>query len=702
MLSIVFVPKIRHGCGLVRMWMHGSKSMYTLWAVVPGLMMGHSGFGRASDNAALKRIQTDLEHSLFVEANAGSGKTTALVQRITSLLISGTATIDQIAAITFTRSAASELRSRVSEELERVPDMQTLSDVETDRVARALDGLDSSSIHTIDGFAVSLLRERPLEAGLPPLIKVKDEIETEITLEERWRKWLESALNDPEFISSLRKVGQLGLTDPIPKLREVAKQFALNYDLIDERIFEFEVSESLKVSCKLIKEKADLVSYLELCKDPQDTLYQHVIHEVLPLIDKLDQNSDEDSLVSTLAEAPRLSRPNRGAKTKWGLTSKGYLARDHVRELLAVWQENIDAELSVRRRIEISKLLLAVAQMILEYSVDRKFQGTVEFHDTLIWVRDTLLHNPEVSRHFRQRFPFLLIDEFQDTDPVQIEIAKLLAGGYESDGSLFLVGDPKQSIYRFRRADLRTLVPIRDSMKNGLVKLTTTHRMHERLAEWINHVFIQEMVAGKDQPPYEPLVAASSWPVETVDSCLMPRPGAHLLGRQLEATRIETVRNEEAAAIAKVALAIGAGGWQIRESDSTRPSHFGDLCIVMPRRTGLAVLERALRIRRVPYSLEGQTTSYSTQEVTDIVNAMTAINDPTDQIAIVATLRSVSFGCSDTDLWDWYRTTGTFDYSEGNCGADGSVGRALTVLSYFNQLSGSVSVAVLAFVARIH
>ncbi len=163
------------------------------------------------DQAQRQRIANSLDENLFVEAGAGTGKTTSMVERIVSLVTSGRATIDGIAAITFTEAAASELRERVRSSLEGMSRSEDCGEVARQRCFGALQSMDRANIQTLHSFAGSLLRERPLEAGLPPNFDPADEIKADIDFEERWKRWLDEIVDSPDVAPDLLKALSLGL-----------------------------------------------------------------------------------------------------------------------------------------------------------------------------------------------------------------------------------------------------------------------------------------------------------------------------------------------------------------------------------------------------------------------------------------------------------------------------------------------------------
>ena len=163
------------------------------------------------DNDVRKRIRESLDETLFVEAGAGTGKTTSLVDRVTELAASGRTTLDRVAVITFTDAAAAELRDRIRGSLEKAASDGTLDDDRRLRCQQALADLDRSSIQTLHSFAGSILRERPLEAGLPPVFDTLDAIQSDLAFDEAWNEWIDGKLDGTEDESDLYPALSLGL-----------------------------------------------------------------------------------------------------------------------------------------------------------------------------------------------------------------------------------------------------------------------------------------------------------------------------------------------------------------------------------------------------------------------------------------------------------------------------------------------------------
>ena len=183
------------------------------------------------DESARDRIASDLESTLFVEAGAGSGKTTALVDRVVALVTSGTADLANVGAITFSEKAAVELRDRVRSALERKADADPGGE-EGRRCRDALDQLDVAAIGTLHAFAQRILTEHPVEAGLPPKVEVLDEISSGVEFERRWATYQDALLADRSLERTILLLLACGVR--ADGLRALAEAFDDNWDLVAE------------------------------------------------------------------------------------------------------------------------------------------------------------------------------------------------------------------------------------------------------------------------------------------------------------------------------------------------------------------------------------------------------------------------------------------------------------------------------------
>ena len=604
----------------------------------------------------------------MVEAGAGTGKTTCLVDRIVSLFASGVKPLN-VAAITFTRAAAFELRSRVRKqlELEASPATPVGDPVRAQNIADALRDLDDAAIQTIDSFALGLLRERPIEAGLPPVIETLDEINAGLLFDEKWDEWLSGALGDDAFTAALESAVLLGMTNPLKALQNIAREFHRRWEVFTQDSFEAEPVDRQAVAL-LRSEAATLRLLLPECLNQTDKLYVHITQTALPAVERVLALSDQADIDAALASRTKF-KFTHGQRGNWPVTSNGGRPLDDARAALDAMQQAVDGELAALRQSALNTLLGSIARFVTKFAGKRKEEGRVEFHDGLVWARDVLAPDAAARDFFRARYTHVLIDEFQDTDPLQVKIAELLTHDGATDrskprskpGALFVVGDPKQSIYRFRRADIGVfLEAVKNTPENEIVRLTNNFRSHPDILKWVNAVFRPWI--GEKAPPVQAPYVDLDGGIESQ----IPGPRVRLMGEVVAGANADGVRTIEAKALAALALEVGAGGWKVRGDDGeVRASEFGDLTVLVRSRTGIELIEQAFEHEGVPFALEGQSLVLQTQEVRDLLNCLAAIDDPTDQVAVVAALRSPAFACDDVALYRWKQAGGKFAYSAG-------------------------------------
>ena len=629
-----------------------------------------------ADDAARRRIAEDLGATLFVEAGAGTGKTTALVGRVLGLVRAGQAEPRQIAAITFTEAAAAQLRDRVRVALEQAAADPALPDDERARCQTGLRQLDEAAILTLHGFAQLLLAEHPLEAGLPPEFEVLDELRAAEVFEEAWRTLLDDLLGDPVLGTAIEICLALGMS--LVRLEQLALQLVAEPDRAAAAPISTESDQDLERRLGALTDGLDGLSAMaSWCVRP-DELLDH-----LRGLERLRHRLARADRVHVLRLLQQTSlRCHRGRKQDWDGRS------GEVKERLVELDELRAAYLLGHGRRALAPLLERMARWAEEEAARRRRQGTLTFHDLLIGARRLLMERPGVRTLAAQRWSHLLIDEFQDTDPLQIEIALALKGDgppeaawtarQVPDGSLFFVGDPKQSVYRFRRADIAVYEAARERFGAGHVRLSASFRTVPGAVEWVNAAF-GPLLDGKDgQAPFHPLE-----PVRA------PLPGDHppvrVLGGPTEAPTAEALRAREADAVARAIVAARAEEWPVASRDGgTRPLSHADIAILLPARTALAAIERALEDHGVPYRVEASSLVYESQEVRELIALLRAVDDPTDQLAVVAALRGPAFACTDPDLARWTATHHGWDYrsamAEDGHEDAGDVAAAMTAL----------------------
>ena len=625
------------------------------------------------DQAARDRIRGDLGATLFVEAGAGSGKTTTLVDRVLALVADGGVELGSIAAITFTEKAGAELRDRIRRRLEE--EAAGPDECRAGRCRAGLDQLDGAAIGTLHAFARRLLCEHPIEAGIPPRLEVLDEVTSQVEFERRWTVVRDQLLDDPELERTILLLLACGV--PHPALRSLAAAFEDNWDLVEERV-PATAPEPPSAATALEQALAavdDVCAERRHCRMPGDRLCVRLDDVAAYAVQLRSFGDDELGLLDALDKGaiprpPSFSAGNVGRRASWD-ADIGALQRR--------LREAGDGLAAVRAAVANAcahRLGAAIRRSTLAAADERRRSGRLEFHDLLVLARSLLrdpVHGPAVRQRLHQRYQRLLLDEFQDTDPIQIELAVRIAAaspGSPATGSLpweevpvaaghlFVVGDPKQSIYRFRRADIATFLAAQARFGpegGGSVELTANFRSARPVVDWVNRVFAVLMA----EPP-ELDVPVPSQPSYVAISGQRPPPPVGppvaVLGRgaQERTSSADDLRAAEAGEVAAVVARAVTEGWSVgdpRAPGGWRGARLGDITVLVPARTSLPFLEDALDAAAIPYRAESSSLVYATRAVRDVLMVLRAADDPTDDLRIVAALRTPLLACGDDDLF---------------------------------------------------
>jgi ATP-dependent helicase/nuclease subunit A len=613
------------------------------------------------DEDARKAIAEQTARNLFVQAGAGSGKTTSLVKRVTTLVLRDDIRLANIAAVTFTEKAGAELRDRLRGKFEALWRDKSAPPEERERAAQALEDLDSATIGTLHSFAQRILMLHPIEAGLPPLIEVLDEVASSVAFEERWSVLQRALLDDPDMAEKVILALSAGVK--LDHLRSVARAFGADWDLIEDRVLPGgpPTLNPPHVS-HLAQEAGRLAERASECSDPSD--------KFLPDLEAL--GAWGDSLTAAASDRETYAALLAASALKFRYGRKGsWPDLDTLKLECKDLQDRVAQAAAEFTEATLRPLAYWIADRVVRSARERAAEGRLEFHDLLVVARELLRENADVRESLQQQFPRLLLDEFQDTDPIQIELAMRIAGGRDAQavdwrdikvppGSLFVVGDPKQSIYRFRRANIAVYLQSRDWFgTDAQVELTTNFRTVDPILQWVNAVFGELFQPVPDaQPRYE---ALDSDVFETGEGAAISVVGAetHEYAAHGGADRLRTDESTDVAAVIQTAQ---AEGWTVRDPETAewRPLRLGDIAILIPARTSLDHLEDALDSAGISYRAESSSLVYQAPEVHSLLLTARALADPSDQFSCVMALRSPLFGCGDDDLWTWKHTGGSF------------------------------------------
>ncbi len=640
-----------------------------------------------ADAEARAVLREELDVTLVVEAAAGTGKTSELVGRIAALVASGRTELARVVALTFTDKAAGEMKLRLRLLLEQRRQAEERPR-ERAYLTLALAQLETAHIATVHAFCADLLRERPIEAAVDPAFQVVEEEDAGRTLQREFARWFEAHLEHPpegvRRLISQRGKGARG------ELRSAAR------NLCERRDFRapwarptLDREPSL---WRLFRELYQLAAVHHHARRGQDWL----VRALAELCQRLERAAPSWAAAATLecqpdappplseAEVDRVEAALRaleratlpgGHRPLWEYRGgNGELAQgltfDEARTRLAALREQL-RHLNQQLSAELAALLQQELWPVVEaYTSQLAAAGALDFLDLLRSVRDLLAGCPEVRRELGERFSHVFIDEFQDTDPLQAEIVLLLTSADLNEtrperlrptpGKLFVVGDPKQAIYRFRRADVAVYEQVkRQLLASGarLVQLSTSFRSAPAIQALVNQCFAPLMTgAASHQPDYVPLenfrkdfnqqpkVVALPVPAPYPSFASTPRP----TGRALEASYPDAVA-------AFIDWLIRDSGWQVEDLEGPRPVEPRDVCCLFRRfqAYGQDVTRpyvRALTARSQPHVLVGGRSLHGREEVQALTTALKAIEWPDDALSVYATLRGPLFGFSDSEL----------------------------------------------------
>ncbi len=629
-----------------------------------------------ADQGQRGRIVTDLDRSMLVEAAAGTGKTTSMVERMVALLVTGTCEeIGTLAAVTFTRKAAAELRGRFQVRLEAA--VRAGVGEERERLERALAGIDRVFIGTIHSFCARLLRERPVEADVDIAF---EEIDEDLDRRLRAQAWevltADLLLDDKDGLRPRLDRRGLALED----LEDAFVRFA-DFPDVDE----WPVPDEDAVEPDL--------------EDARVALEGYVAH-MRRLGPDLPARWGNDSLIPRFRRLPRivshyedLRSPGqlmevlalfdgRGKVVQKEWMQEGRFGREDAKREEARWDSFREEVVTPALRAWYESRYAAVLRVLFRareiYDRLRAQAGQLNFQDLLIKAADLLRDKPHVRRYFRDRFRYLLVDEFQDTDPVQAEVMMLLTATDPEEtawrrcvprpGSLFVVGDPKQSIYRFRRADIVTYNEVKSMIRRGggrgdegsLLELSANFRTTGGIIAWVNRVFQPEAGDSEDEngPP-------ERFPRRDSDESpgyvpLQPgRPEANEGG--LSGLYVLSIPEEYAKANQAIEYEAGRIARTIRAAiDSGMQAD--DFMIVTLKRKHLSLYARTLQDLGVPNQVSGGTLLNEVYELGLLHLCLQAVIHPDDPVRLLAVLRSELFGVSDAALYAFKKAAGRFCY----------------------------------------
>ncbi|UVO30329.1 exodeoxyribonuclease V subunit beta [Bradyrhizobium arachidis] len=623
-----------------------------------------------NDDSDRLRALTEFDSTLLVEAAAGTGKTSLLAGRVVMLLAAGTPP-KSMAAITFTELAAGELRQRIAHYLDalllgKVPEElrlcipTELESAQRRALEKASGLLDELTCSTIHGFCHDLLRTYSVEAGIDPDAEILDRDQADFVFDAIFDQWWRDRLDEPRPAEdAITVIARKDPTGAEKLLRDFAKSRRRHRNArplppgmeVDAHL---DFGENVREFRRWYDRVGGPCDVVDL-----ETLVGHFERSLQGGLDfaRLWDAAHPETLPLMRSRSLDLREYRRRSmwKRAKGDDDGGHLA-DQAEEHYARCRESYGTLMGRIATAIVSVFSSELDGLLAEYDGFKRRAAVMDFDDLLFTCREVLRRYPEVRAAAGGRFSRILVDEFQDTDPVQAEILFLLAGADATTenwqerrlrrGQLFLVGDPKQAIYRFRGADLATYLKVRSAIEaqfpENILRVTANFRSRPRILEYINDCFAGPLAA--QQAGYVALGgtrddANHGLPCVTkVSVDLLPN------------TRIDSSRDEEARVVAEICgRLIGNVVLKLNDGSSRRLTP-GDIALLAPVSTELWRYERALEEAGLPFASQAGKNLFKRQEAQDLVALVRAIADVRDTLALGALLRGPLVGLSEQEL----------------------------------------------------
>ena len=613
-----------------------------------------------------------IDKNVLVSAGAGSGKTMVLVERYIEVLRNHEdATISDIIAVTFTRKAAEEMRSRLKLRLKQIS-AETQGQAKK-RWSKLLADVDRARIGTIHSLCESVLKSFPAEAGIDPQFELLDDLSRAELISESVEESLQSIFAEPteeqlallEFPVDHIRNWVLDQLKSVPQYRSARSVFGEDFELLEEHadsVLKRVQAHGLRalLTASPLAACADFMEQNPFA-DPKSALEQRRIEALSWLRQVLAAGTpsgptiqDTMGLMRTLAEMANLGTAGgaTGKPLRDAISQTRKCAREFVEGYPAALNEADRAAFPLMRA-----LLSLVDNAIARYEQLKQACQKVDYNDLIARTHELVCReNSPARKHYAERLKAILVDEFQDTNHTQAQLLSALCG---STSRLFLIGDDKQSIYKFQGADVSTFNEWKALIASGchgldgdglLLDLSYSFRSHPNIVNFVNQFF--RLHFGTDSPD-EPAHRArhqSLIPSRTDDS---------------DASRVELVvydatgeeeKREAEKAKGLESRAIAAWIWEKitsgtiihdKELGHDRPIAFGDFAVLVPTNNDFGSIESALAEAAIPYVTFAGTGFLNRQEIFDIENMLRWFKCTDDSFALLAVLRSPFFGIND-------------------------------------------------------
>ncbi|MBO8127175.1 MAG: UvrD-helicase domain-containing protein [Firmicutes bacterium] len=575
---------------------------------------------------------------LVVTAGAGAGKTRVLVSRYLYFNLILGWDFSEILAITFTEKAAAEMKDRVREKLLELGEDPA--------------GLDTAYISTFHSFCTRMLKEYPELVGLDPEFVVLDELKADVLLHKAVRGLITAGLEvdppDPDIATLITM-----LADGVPSR------------LVNALVEAYQKWQESGLSLAEVAELSTSITWEDV-RQAQEKVAA-VIDSLLPLgpqiskrnLKKFNQMLEVWNEVSCdiLTDNPQeLAGVLTGCGRLLECQSKAEELAEHFNIIHTATKELQGLAASFYAQPLIGSLLTVLEKVDADYRRAKAGENGLDFTDLILEARN-LFRNPAVRKELQGRFKAILVDEYQDTNGLQKELLDLI----RAENTLFVVGDPKQSIYRFRGAEVEVFSETAQEVVERGGETITLHENYRSRGELL--AFSNQFFAGL-------FTAGSVCDIEYTKITNM-RPGSKLPRVEvLSATNEASVgenRTIEAKAIAyRIYEMVNSGEKLVFEKDEAeereipRPVRYGDIALLFRSKGDIDLYYSALRSLGIPALNLAGTDFFFRREIKDVLACLRAVADPEDELSLAVALRSPLFALSDPELWQLKQEYGSF------------------------------------------
>jgi len=634
-----------------------------------------------------EQILNNFSKNVLIEAGAGSGKTTILVNRILNQVKKTDITLDKIVAITFTEKAATGLQERFQEHLFKAHASE--NGIEKKKLKKAIEDMDKIHISTIHSFCSSMLKEMPFEAGLSLDFTIVQDQDDENLKKRLFARFCDGdiASNNPEIEAIKLKLGEVSINPEIlgDTFMAVCEKDGITWvydqDMLKNisRDFFAEAKKILKQITRVLNRQDDpstgfteeeinrggAISDDETPVIKEETLFAYNWllrnNEAEPSVDLMEMIEKLDGKMNVC-----VAQNSKNKNFNQGLLSKGKLVNKTLKEyeLDKACLELIEQYSRYRHALCMQFLIYAIDY----FNAEKKKEKKLTNKDLLVLARDMIKHSNVARAFFSKKYTCFYIDEFQDTDPIQTELLFYLACKEEKlpdkwedcklkDGTLCMVGDPKQSIYAFTGADIKLYNRVKEKMErdsNSIVYgLRRNYRSNKKVSDWVENTFSKKISGfgfpditetGSSQAIFEGMTTLT--PEIITDDNNLNGVYRYELG---EGTKDDLVK-KDAAYIAHLVASLIENKAQISHYDtlnkttSTRAVTPGDFLIITWYTTTMTQYIFELKEKGIPVSVAGRIETKALEEVNNLVLLLSYLDDYKNNYCLALVLEKL-FAC---------------------------------------------------------